>query len=891
MKTARKMIHHLLRSALLPLSCWLGSASSSWAQSPPASFTANFTNGAQVVTVNFVLHPIRSANFSVLVQNAGGGFDPYTAPSASTYLGTVAGHPGAEACATLKASGVLLARVFFEDGTTWTTLAGTITGGSASLSGSPAWTRKWPGFTLGNGGAGSSVYAAEVGVDSSYTHFNRSALNVDDDLYIIEHSVLCANVLYLRDAGILHRIGRVVIRAQQSVDPYNGLTGGALLDETLNQWNNVLPASTHDLTAMISASSVGGGLAWVGVIGTSSRYSVNDSDNNGDFSVVWRHEAGHNWSANHYEGNAPEGPTIMSDNSLGRMSSPEASKVVSHRNTKLGILDNLGSYSVSLPPRASLDFGSAPVGGSVLFDVLANDHDANGNNLSIQSFDATSNLGGLVTRSVGTGPGGRDELVLQMGADHAQMDWFQYRIVDTAGRTATGIVYVQGENAATKLTGTGIGTPGSWCCGNTFSKALDGNLSTYYDADSVTGDWVGLDLGAGSNLAVTRVKFAPRSGMEGRMDGGQIQAANVADFSSGVVTLFTVSGAPASGLLTSQLVNNNTAYRYVRYLGPTNGSCNIAEIEFWGAAPAAPNAPGGVTAAGVSGTQVGLAWRTPAFATSYNVKRAPGSGGPFATIATGLTNTVYTDAGLVTGTTYYYVVSAVNSVGAGADSTVVNATPVTLTQFTGTTLGTPGTYCCGNTITNVFDANLSTAYDAANGSGDWAGLDLGPAKSVRLAKYAPRLGQAIRMVGGKFQGANVADFSSGVVTLGTIATTPPAGVFTSLALPNASAFRYVRYLGPDDGWCNVAEVQFWGVVPPPVTPHIAGSAVLPNGWFNVSGTGGVGQTYILLAAATLNAPIAWSPILTNAADSNGGFTFTDPTAPNFPRRFYRVTTP
>jgi hypothetical protein len=663
------MFRSLGRSLALGLTCLLANAGSASAQSPPASFTANFTNGGNTVAVDFTLHPIRSANFSVIVQNNSGGFDPYTAPAPATYLGTPVGIPGALACATLKSNGTLLARIMFEDATTWTTNAGTIAGGAATTSGSPSWTRVWPSFTLGSGGAGGNVYAAELGVDSSYSHFNRSALNVADNLSIIEHSVMCSNVLYLRDAGILHRLGRVVMRGGQTPDPYRTLTGGALLNELANQWNNVLPASTHDVAAMISASSVGGGLGWVGVIGTANRYSVNDSDANGDFSVIWRHEVGHNWGANHYEGNAPEGPTIMSNNSLSRISSPELAKIIGHRNTKLAILDNLGGYGFPLPPRASLDFGFAGVGSTAVFDVLDNDHDSNGNGISLDSFDGTSNLGGTVSLV------GGDQLQLQNVAGHGQMDWFEYQIVDTTGRTATGIVYAQGEAPSTKLTGTGIGTSGTWGGGNTFDKALDGNLTTAYDADSATGDWVGLDLGTGSSNTLTKVRFAARAGHEGRMAGGMIQGSNTADFSSGVVTLVTINGAQPSGVLTSQLIlNNTTPYRYVRYLGPTDGWCNIAEIEFWGTNASAPAVPTGLTAVALKQPgRIKLTWNASSGATSYKVKRATVSGGPYTAVATP-TGATYTDTGLSSGTTYYYVVSAVSTVGESGNSSQANAT-------------------------------------------------------------------------------------------------------------------------------------------------------------------------------------------------------------------------
>ena len=61
-------------------------------------------------------------------------------------------------------------------------------------------------------------------------------------------------------------------------------------------------------------------------------------------------------------------------------------------------------------------------------------------------------------------------------------------------------------------------------------------------------------------------------------------------------------------------------------------------------------------------------------ATSYSVKRSTTSGGPYSQIATS-TTTSYTNTGLTNGTTYYYVVAAVNSTGASANSTQASATP------------------------------------------------------------------------------------------------------------------------------------------------------------------------------------------------------------------------
>jgi len=84
--------------------------------------------------------------------------------------------------------------------------------------------------------------------------------------------------------------------------------------------------------------------------------------------------------------------------------------------------------------------------------------------------------------------------------------------------------------------------------------------------------------------------------------------------------------------------------------------------------------PLGLTAVS-SNAQATLSWTALSGATSYNLKRATVSGGPYTTIATGITGTSYTDIGLVNNATYYYVVSVVIATGESANSAEVAAIP------------------------------------------------------------------------------------------------------------------------------------------------------------------------------------------------------------------------
>ncbi|EEF60578.1 LamG-like jellyroll fold domain-containing protein [Pedosphaera parvula] len=88
------------------------------------------------------------------------------------------------------------------------------------------------------------------------------------------------------------------------------------------------------------------------------------------------------------------------------------------------------------------------------------------------------------------------------------------------------------------------------------------------------------------------------------------------------------------------------------------------------------SAPTGLVVTNGLNAQVGLSWNAVSGATSYNLKRYTTSGGPYYSLAVNLTGTNYQDAGLVNGTGYFYVVSAVGSGGPSANSPQVIGTPV-----------------------------------------------------------------------------------------------------------------------------------------------------------------------------------------------------------------------
>jgi enterochelin esterase-like enzyme/fibronectin type 3 domain-containing protein/regulation of enolase protein 1 (concanavalin A-like superfamily) len=114
------------------------------------------------------------------------------------------------------------------------------------------------------------------------------------------------------------------------------------------------------------------------------------------------------------------------------------------------------------------------------------------------------------------------------------------------------------------------------------------------------------------------------------------------------------------------------------YLVFTGGSGYLFNVNWWrfggpSSPVSIPSVPSGLVAtAGIE--RAALRWTASSTATSYNVKRATTSGGTYTTVAN-VAGTNYTDRGVIGGTTYYYVVSALNVGGESADSGQASVTP------------------------------------------------------------------------------------------------------------------------------------------------------------------------------------------------------------------------
>lgn len=137
-----------------------------------------------------------------------------------------------------------------------------------------------------------------------------------------------------------------------------------------------------------------------------------------------------------------------------------------------------------------------------------------------------------------------------------------------------------------KLTGTPMGSPNmDYSTGtssetvNTWACAFDGDYNTYFASLDRSNAWVGLDLGTAH--VITGVGWTSRTGQPGRVQLGLFEGANNADFSD-ALPLYLIPDAGADKVSNYMDVNVSRGFRYVRYVGPNNSRCNVAEVEFYG---------------------------------------------------------------------------------------------------------------------------------------------------------------------------------------------------------------------------------------------------------------------------------------------------------------------
>jgi hypothetical protein len=274
-----------------------------------------------------------------------------------------------------------------------------------------------------------------------------------------------------------------------------------------------------------------------------------------------------------------------------------------------------------------------------------------------------------------------------------------------------------------------------------------------------------------------------------------------------------LDNAPATwyvGLVVSSTSGslNTSTFSNVQITGGNGGAPIVT--------PAAP--PAFMAAAGENA--VSLRWQSSFGATGYTIKRATSSGGTYSTIASGVTGSSYTDTTATNGTTYYYVVNAINSAGASANSAEDSATPfipMVNVAFGGTASSSMIGGRSWEQPSAAFDRNSAWVWANANGTNPgptgWLRYNFGAGNAQTVKRYTViSADQADRdPKSWTFQGSND---GSTWTTLDTqsnqvFATRTHANVYN---ISNTTAYRYYQIdVTANNGGTSleIAELGLW----------------------------------------------------------------------------------
>lgn len=305
----------------------------------------------------------------------------------------------------------------------------------------------------------------------------------------------------------------------------------------------------------------------------------------------------------------------------------------------------------------------------------------------------------------------------------------------------------------------------------------------------------------------------------------------------------------------------------------TIGTAESFSVEFVTGVP--PSAPQNLVAT-AGNSQVALSWVFSTGAASYNVKRSTTNGGSYVVIATNVTNTGYSDTGLTTGTTYYYVVSAQNPAGESGNSSQAYAIPGTFSR----TIWVASSSTSGSDDPgNALDGNLATRWSTgtSQANGQWFQVDMGSVNAFNKIVL-----NAANSANDYPRGYQVTVSNDGINWSSSVATGTGTPSITTMAFATQAA-RYIRITQTGSTAGTFWSIHEFNVFETSPLAPTGLTAVAAGNQINLSWSGSAGATgYNLKRRPTLAIPPTTIATL-------GGLSYTDAGLPAGTTYYYVVT--
>ena len=324
------------------------------------------------------------------------------------------------------------------------------------------------------------------------------------------------------------------------------------------------------------------------------------------------------------------------------------------------------------------------------------------------------------------------------------------------------------------------------------------------------------------------------------VNGGALHLVNLSAHTVGPNPPYNVSFGLAAGIPgdTSEFI---AAFSQNGYSYTNPGATNLLNV--WGnfGYSSYPPIPAGLTTSSNS-LKVTVSWTASGGVTNYNIKRSTSSAGPFTPIATTFLP-IYSDTNIIPGATYYYVVSALNQFGEGANSAPVGTRDILLSRS-----GWIATASGGDPPANAIDGNAASRWSTAafQTPGEWFQVDM---RSVRTVFKIVL--DATASPNDYPRGYQVTLSNDGTTWSSPVATGAGFSAVTTITFPAQSA-RYIRVTQTGS-----ASANYWSI-------HE----------FNAYGRPPAFPTGVTAAAGDGQVTLAWNPQL----DATGFYVKRSPTS-------------
>lgn len=355
-------------------------------------------SGVGQQTLHLHKRTARTNDFVLYLWSSANGYAAQPTPEVRTYRGTVGENPNAIVIASIDGSNKLKAycndmewghnRRWNIDVDVSSQLSNpqtpnpmpsqSVAAPANGTAGTPNIGPKVPTGTSAGGVPYGQIVEFEFALDLTVAAYNRYGGNIDTILARYEVDAMLYEYMMTRDVLIRVAVPTVVIRTQNF---YTGDPGNISLTEIKTEWLK---------QPLYSAR-------WDNVWGSEGYYANGNGvgkDENSFAAGALYHENAHNWTASHlvYQadtmgGNKPSLGPITVERILNK-------RTEAINENKLPLAP---AFSDPLPPHTHVDAVRVQQNTPVNIDVLANDHDANGDALSVVDFTAATVPGGTVT--------------------------------------------------------------------------------------------------------------------------------------------------------------------------------------------------------------------------------------------------------------------------------------------------------------------------------------------------------------------------------------------------------------------------------------------------------------------------------------------------------------